>query len=100
MIKKRVIIITIIYLLINSATFWMIRNGHLPIHGSFNVLLSLMFSKIFGIENFLIGSLIYLTGTTIVIYGLSESAKKKYEIVLLIILVFGISIPFLNLNGL
>lgn len=78
----------------------MIDNGHLPIHGSFNVLLSLVFSNVCGIENFLIGSLIYLTGTTIVIYGLSESAKKKYEIIILMILIFGISIPYLNLNGL
>jgi hypothetical protein len=100
MIKKKVIIITIIYLVINSVTFWLIGNGHLPIHGSVNVLLALMLSNILGIENFLIISLIYLTATSIVIYGLSESTKRKYEIAILIILVFGISLPFLNLNGL
>jgi hypothetical protein len=100
MFKKKVIIITIIYLIINAVTFWLIGNGKLPVHGSINVLLSLMISNITGIENFLIMSLIYITGTSIVIYGLSESAKRKYEIIILLVLIIGISFPFLNLNGL
>lgn len=98
--NKKVIIITIIYLLINSVTFWLIGNGQLPINGSFNILLALMLGKITGIENFLIISLIYLIVTSIVVYGLSETAKRKYEIIILLILVIGISFPFLNLNGL
>ncbi|MDY8134470.1 hypothetical protein [Aquimarina sp. 2201CG5-10] len=75
--RKNTILFTAIYLLINSTVIWMTFNGHLPTHGSINILFSLLFSGILGINNDLVGSLIYLILTTVLFYGISQSAVRK-----------------------
>ncbi|AXP82934.1 hypothetical protein CJ739_3875 [Mariniflexile rhizosphaerae] len=99
MTKKNIRILAILYLLINSISFLLSFNGVIGQYGSFNILFSLLFANIVR-NNYLFSSLIYLAVTTLITYGLAESARRKIEIVILVVLLLGISIPYLDLNGL
>ena len=61
---------------------------------------SLILSKIVGLESNLFGPILYLFLNSIIFYGVADSAIKKYQIAIVIIVGIGISIPFLNANGL
>lgn len=100
MTKKNVRLLTILYLIINSLSFLLSFNGGIGQYGSFNILFSLLVGNIVRTDNYLFSSLIYLAVTTLIVYGLAESAIRKIEIGILLILLIGISIPYLDLNGL
>ena len=98
--RKNVIILSIIYFVINAVVFWMALNNYSSNYVSLNVLLALLFSGIFGIKNYLIAALFYLPINTLIFCGVANSAIKKYQMVIVLIVGVGISIPILNANGL
>ena len=97
--SKNAIIFTVIYLIINSVIFCMSFNNQLSTYWSFNIILSLLFSGIFGAKINLYISLFYLALSTVIFYGLANAAKRKFEIAILLILGIAITIPILNANG-
>ncbi|MDO6493081.1 hypothetical protein [Cellulophaga sp. 3_MG-2023] len=98
--RKSVIILSIIYLAINAVVFWMEFNNHLSNYVSINTLLALLFSGIFGIKNYLLASLFYLPINAVIFCGAANSTIKKYQMIIVLIVGIGISIPILNANGL
>ena len=100
MIKKTKVIFSIFFLVLNSIVFLIIRLGYLPLNGSINLMLSLYFSNMFDPNNYLFGSIIYITLTTLLIYGLASTAHKTFEKIILTIIILFTSIPFINLSGL
>ncbi|WP_324026497.1 hypothetical protein QSV08_03130 [Maribacter sp. BPC-D8] len=74
-------------------------NNHLSTYWSFNIVLSLMFTGMFGVKIDLYMSLIYLVLSTVIFCGVADSAKKKYQMAIVLVVGIAISIPFLNANG-
>ncbi|MFK7814184.1 MAG: hypothetical protein AB8B59_16930 [Maribacter sp.] len=77
----------------------MAENGKLSTYWSINILLFQLFAGIFGIKSYLYGSIFYLVMNSILFCGVADSAKKKYQIAIELILGIGITIPILNANG-
>ena len=61
---------------------------------------SLLFSGIFGIKNYSLGALFYLPINGIIFCGVANSAVKKYQMAIVLIVGIAISLPILNANGL
>ncbi len=98
--KRNIIIFSIAYLLTNSLIFWLNFTGIFEFQGSINMLLGMMCANILGTESYLIGSIVYLPLSTLIFYGLAQVAFRKFEIVILLLLVLVITLPLLNFNGL
>ncbi len=63
------------------------------------MLLSMFFAGIFGVKINLFMSFLYLVINTIVFCGLTDAAKKKHQIVIVLIVGIVITLPILNANG-
>ena len=97
--RKNAIIFSVIYLIINSVIFYLSFNNYLSTSWSFNIVLSVFFTGILGMKINLFTSLIYLVLSTIVFCGLADSAKRNYQMVIVLIVAIGITLPILNANG-
>lgn len=98
--RHKPLIFTTIFLLINVLTFLSVF--YYKINGSYisiNIVLSMAQGNMIGIENTFLRSSIYLFLTSIIIYKISDSAKDKLELFIIILLILFTSLPFLNFNG-
>ncbi len=98
--RHKPLIFTTIFLLINVLTFlsvfyYKINESHVSI----NIVLSMAQRNMIGIENTFLRSSIYLFLTSVIFYKISDSAKDKLELFIIILLILFTSLPFLNFNG-
>ena len=98
--RHKPLIFTTIFLLINVLSFLSVFYYRINAsYVSINIVLSMAQGNMIGIENTFLRSSIYLFLTSIIIYKISDSAKDKLELFIIILLILFTSLPFLNFNG-
>lgn len=98
--RHKPLIFTPIFLLINVLSFLSVFYYRINAsYVSINIILSMVQGNMIGIENTFLRSSIYLFLTSIIIYKISDSAKDKLELFIIILLILFTSLPFLNFNG-